>query len=288
LYRPILYRPFDKQYTYFTDRSKGFLARPVYNVMKHLTHKDSTKNLGLIVGQSGQVVGDMPWNLGFITDTIVDLNVFYRGGGYVYPLYLNLQEETQYTDAKEVRLKVNEQPIKPNFNDSVMKKVTKGLKFEPSPENMLGYIYAFLYSPSYRKKYSEFLKRDFPHIPYPNDKKRFNNLAQKGKELMHLHLMQEIDCHKSNKAFPFSGNGSTNKVECNLWTKGSIYINDSQYYKNVSEKIWNFYIGGYQPAQKWLKDHKGITLDFESITHYSKILYVIQRTLQIMDEIDKI
>lgn len=280
-FRPVLYRPFDKKYTYFTDGSKGFIAYPVYSVMRHLIHKDKSKNLALIVGKTGQVVGDMPWNLAFVSDTIVDLNVFYRGGGYVCPLYLNMDETVTYKEA--VSVSTLEKGIEPNLNAGIKRRIEQIIGRELQPEEALDYIYATLYSPAYREKYREFLKSDFPRIPYPAGADAFDALAACGRRLRELHLMRGAASWNANKLHPCRGEG-TGMVEKRKWKEGRVYINDTQYYDNVSEEMWRFYIGGYQVADKWLKDRMGKPLDYEATLRYSQILYVIDQTIGIMQE----
>ncbi|MBQ6062183.1 MAG: N-6 DNA methylase [Prevotella sp.] len=283
-YREVLYRPFDKKFTYYTDKSKGFIAYPVYDVMKHLTHHDPSKNLSLITWSAGKDVGNMTWNLAFVSDTIVDLHVFYRGA-YIYPLYVRPGQETHYTDnSTEVELGHGQEEHKmliPNFCPEVVARIAKALGKQPSPEELLDYIYAVLHSPRYRERYKEFLKRDFPRIPYPTNAQSFDALALTGHALRELHLMQDASSWKAHKLFPCVGKGS-NIIERREWRDGRVYINDTQYYNNVSEEMWNFYIGGYQVADKWLKDHARQELRLDDVIHYSNILYAINETIRLM------
>ncbi len=285
-YTTVQYRPFDRKWTYFTNKSKGFIAFPVYDVMKNLTLQDKQKNLGLIIGQSGRVVGDMQWNLAFVTDTITDMNVFYRGGGYVYPLYAVVSQKGTHTDGSTTQA-IETGRILPNLNNEIVDKLEKQLGKRSSPEEIFDYIYAVLYSAKYREQYAEFLKRDFPHIPYPTDANTFDQLVAKGGELRKLHLMK--DCNKWNamQQYPCLGSG-TDKIEERTWRNNRIYINKTQYYDNVPEEVWNFHIGGYQVAEKWLKDHKNKDLSLCDVEHYSNILYAIKHTIKVMEDIDSI
>ena len=286
-YKRALYRPFDNKYTYFSNKSKGFLARPVYEIMRHLAHSDTKKNLGLIIGQCGNVVGDMPWNLAFITDTITDLNVFYRGGGYVYPLYVNTKKETTYGDSSSQEFGDEKESIVSNLNERIMRIIEMNLGERPSPEDLFDYIYAVLYSPGYRERYKEFLKRDFPHIPYPKDTTTFDKLVIAGKKLRELHLMKDSSKWNARRRFPCMGEGS-DSLEYRRWENGKIYFNDTQYFDNVPQAIWEFYIGGYQVADKWLKDRVNTDISYNEIVHYQNILYSIEGTIQLMKEIDDI
>ena len=145
------------------------------------------------------------------------------------------------------------------------------------------YIYTILHSPNYRERYKEFLKIDFPRIPYPTNADEYHRLAKLGAELRKLHLMEDLPTQLPT-LFP---KGGTLHVDCLRWEQNRVYINSEQYFENVPESAWNFYIGGYQPAQKWLKDRKGMTLDFKDVKHYQSIIYVLQQTERIMQEIDK-
>ena len=143
--------------------------------------------------------------------------------------------------------------------------------------------YLFL-SCTEREKYNNFLKIDFPRVPYPKDQNTFGQLVGLGNQLRKLHLMEDSTL-KAIFQYPESGD---NIVEKHVYKDGNVYINDEQYFANVPEVAWNFYIGGYQPAQKWLKDRKGQALQFEDIKHYQKMIATLQRTSEIMEEIDQI
>lgn len=269
------YRPFDRRYTYFTNRSKGFIAYPVYELMHHFI---DTENLGLIVGQQGQVVGNMPWNLAFITDSITDLNVFYRGGGYVYPLFVTEQIGNQ------MHVKVNIKPV-------ILQEIESRLGETIEPHELLYYIYAILHSNHYREVYKPYLDYNFPRIPFP-DKKNYHDLAVFGKRIIDLHLMRQSATWEIKVTY--NGEGES-KVETFLFEKdmglegvGKVKINKTQFFDNIPEEAYNFHIGGYRPLQKWLKDRKGETLNFEDIRHYEEMVYAITETMNIMKQIDSI
>ena len=286
-FKKALVRPFDSKFTYFTNRSKGFIAFPVYDTMRHLAHKDQSKNLGLIIGKSGNVVGDMPWNLCFVTNTIVDLNIFYRGGGYVYPLYVDTSKAVNQGDSSTQELSDEKETIISNLNGDIIKKLSDCLGVEPFPEDLLDYIYAILHSSNYREKFKEQLKYQFPRIPYPKNEEEFKKLASLGNHLRHLHLMDNTATWNAKSQFPFKGNGSSIIVKPQ-WKDDKVYINKENYYDNVPEVVWRYYIGGYQIAEKWLKVSKGRELDFNAIIHYANILYVLTQTIYLSKEIDKI
>lgn len=286
-FKKALVRPFDSRFTYFTNKSKGFIAFPVYDTMRHLAHQDQSKNLGLIIGKSGNAVGDMPWNLCFVTNTIVDLNIFYRGGGYVYPLYVDTSNAVNQGNSSTQELGDEKETIISNLNGDIIKKLADCLGVKPSPEDLLDYIYAILHSSNYREKFKEQLKYQFPRIPYPQNEEEFKKIVSLGNYLHHLHLMDNTVTWNAKSQFPFKGNGSSIIVKPQ-WKDGKVYINKENYYDNVPEEIWQYYIGGYQIAEKWLKDRKGTELDFNAIIHYSNILYVLKQTIFLSKEIDKI
>ena len=148
------------------------------------------------------------------------------------------------------------------------------------PEDILDYIYASLHSPSYREKYKEFLKTDFPRVPRPTSWSEFWRLVELGRELRALHLMK-TDV-KTTATYPDSGDNTVEKVER---IEHKVYINSVQYFDDVSDTAWEFYIGGYQPAQKWLKDRKNRELSYDDIAHYQQIIAVLDETDRIMWEI---
>jgi len=261
------------------------IKRSFYRVMKHLLHT----NCASIV--SRQCVSD--WRYVFVSNNVCDMNYIASagklGGGYVFPLYLYQENMGQ-----EERIV--------NFNKELYDKIAKGLNYLPwyddnmlvdptseyngvlYPQALFDYIYAVLHSPSYRERYKEFLKIDFPRIPYPTDWEKFRDLVEKGEELRNLHLMVDLP-HSTGISFPVSG---TMQVDCYRWEQNRVYINSEQYFEGVPESAWNFYIGGYQPAQKWLKDRKGMTLSFEDVKHYGNIIFVLQQTERLMKDIDSI
>ena len=148
---------------------------------------------------------------------------------------------------------------------------------------MLDYIYGVLHSPNYRETYKEFLKIDFPRVPYPETAEEFWAFVRLGSELRQYHLLEHPKIDDFVTSYPESGD---NKVEKPLYKDGNVYINETQYFANVPDVAWNFYIGGYQPAQKWLKDRKGRTLSFEDIRHYQRIIVSLTETDRLMKEID--
>ncbi len=279
----VLYRPFDLRWTYYTGKSSGFMARPRMPEAAHLL-KD---NIALLAVRNTR--RDMSNNY-FVANTLVDKDgISSFDNCRFFPLYVykeNLGQEERIV----------------NFNKELYDKIAKGLNYLPCyddnvlvdpisdyngvlyPQTLFDYIYAVLHSPSYRERYKEFLKIDFPRIPYPTDWEKFRDLAELGEELRQLHLMEDLPS-KTGVTFPVAG---SLQVDCYRWQDNCVYINADQYFEGVPESAWNFFIGGYQPAQKWLKDRKGLTLSFEDVKHYARIIYVLQQTERIMQGIDEI
>lgn len=172
-----------------------------------------------------------------------------------------------------------------NLNHEQMKALEVNLKNHPTPEQLLHYIYAILYSPKYRTKFWEFLKADFPRIPIPVNDKQFRLLSSLGGKLCDLHLMRFPAIEDADITYSVVG---SDRVDGIKYQDNRIWINESQYFGNISEEEWNFSIGGYQPAQKWLKDRKGSILTSKDIEHYQKIIYALGQTMVLMRRIDEI
>jgi predicted helicase len=206
--------------------------------------------------------------------------------GYTFPLYLYPSPDEFKENAKR----------RPNLKSSIVNEIAAktGLVFTEekddtensfAPIDLLDYIYAVLHSPAYRQKYREFLKIDFPRIPYPQDVKSFFALAAIGEKLRKTHLMENINIKKNKANFPKQGDNKINKLS---YGNTKVFINETQYFDSVLRDEWEFFIGGYQPAQKWLKDRKGRKLSFDDIEHYQKIISAIRDTIDLQTQIDKI
>jgi predicted helicase len=167
-----------------------------------------------------------------------------------------------------------------------------------APIDILDYIYAVLHSPAYREKYKEFLKIDFPRVPYPADSETFWQLVELGSQLRQIHLLESPKVNEFITSYPVDGDNTvTRKMTTKSigWeptnkenTTGRVWINDTQYFDGIPLIAWEFYIGGYQPAQKWLKDRHGRTLSFEDILHYQKIIVALTETHQLMQAVDEV
>ncbi len=153
------------------------------------------------------------------------------------------------------------------------------------PEDIFYYVYAILYSPSYREKFKEFLRIDFPKVPYPKNNKQFFSLVEIGKKLASLHLLETSEVSNFITNYPVLGDDRVEKIE---YKDGKIFINKNQYFGKVPQYVWDFYVGGYQPAQKWLKDRKGGILSSEELSRYQKIIVSLVETKDLMTEVDKL
>ena len=268
----ILYRPFDTRYVLYTGKTKGIQGYARYEIMRHML----SKNLALILGRQGQAVGNMEWNLVFGTNCITDVNIYYRGGGTLFPLYLYPEDGSFDTECR------------PNLDATIWAQINAAIGKSTSPEDIFDYIYGVLHSPTYRTKYKEFLKVDFPRIPYPASAEEFEHFRSHGNRLRELHLMHAVP--ESPVTFPYPG---TMQVDSLAWEynkddgySGNIYINATQCFEGVPTAALEMYIGGYQPAQKWRKDRKGRTLTFDDIEHYRRIIAILIETDIIMKQID--
>ena len=282
----LLYRPFDLRAMNYTGITKGIMGYPRYNIMKHFILGG---NIGLIT--SRMVLGGWNWNDVQVTKHITDLGVMasrVSNTAPVFPLYLYENNSNQTSFFNNSR--------KPNLNMDIVQELEQklGLTFTPekedtektfAPIDILDYIYGILHSNKYRNKYKEFLKIDFPRIPYPENADYFFKIAEFGKQLREIHLFESPIVNEYITSYPISGDNEVVKPE---YKDGKVYVNKTQYFDNVPEIAWNFYIGGYQPAQKWLKDRKGRILSYDDILHYQKIIVALTNTNYTMNKIDEI
>ena len=282
------YRCFDQRVIYYDT---NFVARLNTKVLGHF----KAKNYSLI---STRQLADNNFKHIFVSNIISDqcfISNKTKEGCQVFPLYL-------YPEKTDQQSLLDDLVRTPNLNMEIVNKMTNdlGMFFSPEkpdynkqtaeanmlcPIDILDYIYAVLHSPSYREKYKEFLKIDFPRVPYPKNQRQFIDLVDLGSQLRQIHLLVSEVVDKLITQYPEDG---TNVVTKPIYKEGNVYINDLQYFANVPEVAWNFYIGGYQPAQKWLKDRKDRELSYEDILHYQKIIVALTETDRLMKEIDKI
>lgn len=281
--KEISYRPFDFRFIFYEDR---LVWRTVRKVMQHFLRGE---NLGLVFRRQQPEKLDL--YIYCSNKLIIDgyIRSDNKGGESIAPLYLYPDNNGQQT-LEETRERT------PNLNQEIVNQIAEniGLTFTEekeaakntfAPIDLLDYIYAVLHSPAYREKYREFLKIDFPRVPYPQDKKTFRELVKRGRSIREIHLLESPAVEKYITAYPVSGDNPVSKIQ---YQDEKVYINETQYFEGVPLLAWEFYIGGYQPAQKWLKDRKGRTLKFEEILHYQKIIVALSETDRLMKEIDQI
>ena len=280
--KPCLYRPFDIRPVFYTSYMVDW-SRP--EVMRHML---AGENIGLVAMRQ-VALGESYSHFG-CTRVMVDNRAFYSNKGiqYLYPLYLYPAEgEMQFEGGKR----------RPNLNPEFIKTVSDKLRLifnedgrgdieqTFGPEDIFNYAYAFFHSPTYRSRYAEFLKIDFPHLPLTSDKELFRALVAKGAELVSLHLMESPVLNNFITRYPVVGSNTVEKVTYDA-NNQRVYINKSQYFDGVPPEVWEFHIGGYKVCQKWLKDRKGRTLTYDELTHYQKVIVALKETIQLMTEID--
>ena len=286
--KPILYRPFDTRWTYYTGRSRGFHCTPRGTVMSHLL----AGNLALCVCR---VVKSPIWQHVLITDQITDKSYISNRTSestYVFSLYL-------YPDPEELGISTERSlNFKPAFLTALLEALglpqvaPLHLPEGVSPEGILAYIYAILYSPKYRKRYYEFLKYDFPRIPLPQNIEHFRTLAALGQRLIDCHLLRDIsrpEVAPTGTRVPavhrFEGEGD-GVVAQERYVDGWVWINPTQYFTDVPVEVWEYEIGAYQVCEKWLKDRRGEELQRMELQQYRAILVAVAETLRVMEAID--
>lgn len=303
-----LYRPFDSRFRYFTGKSGGFLKRPRTEIMKHMMNYN---NLGLITMK--QLVLEGNYNHFGVSNSPIDERTFLsnRGGTYIFPLYTYHNNPSQLTLLGVGGGIVSES----NFTDNFIREFSKILVLEYQDnargnleqtfgtEDIFYYAYAIFYSPTYRSRYAEQLKIDFPRLPLTSDRELFKKLVQKGNELVNLHLLGENPFDKLKTIFDDTSKwhvkiGGEKPENIEDWkvtevrydekTK-RVYVNPNQYFEGIEKEVWEFMIGGYQVLDKWLKDRKKAerVLSPDDSTHYMKIVVSLRETMRIMQEVDK-
>jgi predicted helicase len=283
---PILYRPFDIRYTYYTGKSRGFICRGRSEVMRNFIGRE---NLGLITVRQ---VAEGIFNHSFVTTNILESRITgsNKGIGFIFPLYIYPNTENEQSNLFEQK--------KANFSEEFLTAITEKIGYLPTPENIFYYIYAVFHSPNYRQRYAEFLKIDFPRIPLTNNDKLFRELVKIGEKLVNLHLNPHPPTPLSQRgrgeyqnkvSFHSEGDNHVTQVKYDA-KKQRIYINKESYFANITEEVWRFQIGGYQVLDKWLKDRKkaNLELSYQDIIHYQKIVITLQETQQLMLEIDQL
>jgi len=299
---PITYRPFDLRYTYYTGRTGGFICRPRSEVMRHLL---SHRNVSLILMRQVTVHGG--YTHAFVSRFLSDNRAFYsnRGNPVAAPLYLYPDPATNgdlFTNGKGRHVNLNaefiaemEQRLNLRFIDAA----TGDLAITFGPEDVFNYIYAMLHSPTYRLRYAEFLKIDFPRVPLTSSIDLFRTLCALGGQLAALHLLESPALAQPITNFPVGGSNHVDKGYPKYYPPGErtpdstepidagrVYINGQQYFNNVPPEVWGFHVGGYQVCDKWLKDRRERGITFDDHAHYRNIVKALHETIRLMAEID--
>lgn len=309
LITPILYRPFDTRYTYYTGKTRGFICMPRPEVMRHMLAGD---NLGLSTTRSIEIQGGFEHV--FVSKHITQHHtVSLKEVNYLYPLYI-------YPSEQEIASGLygpgDRKPnLAPSFTASLEQSLElrffadgKGdLQESFGPEDVLHYIYAVFHAPIYRKRYDQFLRADFPRVPNINDAGLFRALVGLGRQLTQLHLMESPALNQTTVGFPIPGDnvieqghpkyipaGSSLPGQDAPIEEGRVYISKDngrsgkrgQYFEGISPEVWAFRVGGYQPMEKWLKDRKDRTLSFDDLNHYRRMGLALAETGRLMQKID--
>ena len=278
---PILYRPFDVRHTYYTGRSGGFICRPRPQVMRQML---AGENLALMIPKRVEHVGT--WQHAFVTVAISEhVAVSLKTIDYHFPLYL-------YPTADHGDLFTQDglSERQPNLNPKLVAVLTEAHDRAPSPEAIFHYIYAVLYAPAYRSKYADFLRTDFPRIPFTTNRELFAELANFGARLAGLYLLKSPELDPPTCRFEGQGDARVAKTKAQGFRYDAdeqrLYVNRTQYFGPVPREIYEYRIGGYQVCQKWLKDRKERRLGLDDIRTYCRMVTAIGHTLTIQQQID--
>ncbi|MFZ8847490.1 MAG: type ISP restriction/modification enzyme [Candidatus Hydrothermia bacterium] len=262
---PILYRPFDQRYIFYHD---AVVWRTRYEVMRHML---GGENVGLI---TSRIIKGGNYQHTFVTKNIIDgalLASNTTSSSYLFPLYL-------YPSEKEPQIHQKEK--EPNINEKILKEFK-----EFTPDEIFAYIYAILYSPTYRKNYEEELRIDFPRIPFTKNKEFFKEMSKLGKRLIDIHLLRSPELNPPVVKYKGEGDDVIKRVKYD-YRLYRIYINEGQFFDGISEEMWNYHIGGYKVLEKYLKERKGRIMD--DPIKFIQICTAIYKTIEIQKEIDNL
>jgi predicted helicase len=257
----IQFRPFDYRFCHYMPNSSGFIVRPNHRVMRHFL-QDEGKNIGLVTTRFQKKQPGA-----FISQNMITHKVFNSyDSNSIFPLWFYHADGTKMSNLDPTRLKI----------------LSSNLSREPEPDEVLDYIYALLHSPTYREQYAEFMRVDFPRIPVIPGNDEFARLVSLGNELRLLHLMVSPVLDNPGTTFPVRGDDSVEKV---TYKNERVFINKEQYFGNVPKVAWDFHVGGYQPARKWLNERRGRQLSDDDLWHYQRIIKTLVETDRLMSEI---
>jgi predicted helicase len=277
---PCYYRPYDTRWLLYDD---ALLDRPRRAVMQHMLHG----NLGLL--STRQVTG-LDFCHCAVTESVAEFKcVSHDRNSSIFPLYL-------YPEGGSLEAGAGRRPnLNPKFIADLEGRL--GWRFIPDgegdlqgtfgPEDVFHYLYAVLHSPTYRTRYAEFLKIDFPRLPLTSDRDLFRELCGLGKELVALHLLKSPLLADSPARFEGVGTATVEGVRYDE-SNARVYINQTQYFSGIGKALYEFQVGGYQVMNKWLKDRKGRHLTYDDLTHYMRVAAALTHTMRLMAEIDEV
>ncbi|MCX8027544.1 MAG: hypothetical protein N3A62_06795 [Thermodesulfovibrionales bacterium] len=285
--KKILFRPFDNRWIFYHN---SVIERTRAEVMNHMMQN----NIALITVRQ---VAEKEFNHIFISDKIINYRVTLsaKGGCYLFPLYLFEDHDKPKGKKKNpfalaTALLIAEPTARydektPNFTEGFKNMIADLYQKPPTPEEIFYYIYAVLYSNTYRTRYAEFLKIDFPRVPFTRDYDLFKKMSKLGNRLADLHLLKSQELNTPIAQFKVQ---DSNKIQKIRYDAGRVYINNEQYFKEVPLEVWQYQIGGYQVCDKWLKDRKDRVLSLEDTQTYCRIVTAIAKTIEIQKGIDEI
>ena len=275
----IHYRPFDYRYTYMSGKTKNFVAYPRYNVMQHFIKKE---NIGLIFPRNWDQYA--MWSAPFVTDKITDIHLV-GSQSYIAPLYI-YNTNGEY-DQNGNGFLFRDKEKKDNFTKEFRLFLKRQNLKNYVPEQILGYIYAIIFCPTYREKYFEFFKIDFSKIPFTKDLKVFEKMSTLGLELIEHHLLKRNYAQKEKPVFVVDGD---NKVDGYFYDekKQRLYINKVQYFERFPQSVWEYEIGGYQVIDKYLKSRKKLCLTYTEVEHVKKVSVSLSKTIELQKNIDEL
>ena len=273
---PCLYRPFDVRWLFYHHSA---IDRGREGVMQHML---TAENIALIAPKQHQdEFGAL------VTDTIgTHKSVAAYDTNYYFPLYCSPSADKDQLFSHHASIK-----CQPNLNPRLVATLGTVYTDKPSLETITQYLYGVLYSNVYREKYTEFLRTDFPRIPFTKDRELFEKLAMLGKRLVDLHLLRSDELDLPLAKFEGSGNEivQTGKNGLHYAPKiKRVYINESQYFEGITPRVWEYQIGGYQVCHKWLKDRKDRRLSLDEIKTYCRVVTALLKTIEVQEEIDKL
>ena len=287
LIAPCAYRPFDLRWCYFDETAMDYPRRELKE------HVVGRKNISLISTRNVEI--DRGWEHVLVSQWVANNHsVSIKETNYVFPLYRYPIAKTDLFD--ESAAGSRRPNLAPEFINDFSSRLQ--LDFVPDgcgdlrktfgPEDVFHYAYAVFHSPTYRRRYAEFLKGDFPRLPLTREVALFCSLCALGKELVALHLMERLP--KLETRYPEAGDNTVDAVRYSEPANGApgrVWINQKQYFDNVPPEVWGYHIGGYQVCQKWLKDRKGRQLSYDDLTHYRGIVAALARTIELQAAIDE-